>query len=431
MRRYSTWCLLLFLLCCCLLLTSILLPRDSYLKIQVTESPRREKSVHYFIPGRYDDIYMYSAIADDPKTLHAGSAVDVVVTALDKTRVSLTCCMLLDGDNGTVFVTPASVYFRNYITLRSFTHIASEYFHPSTYLARQYRCTSQSRPRYVTLTSSACPDSINDYLPVTYPNVSPRGLALCAKVARSPDLNVQKLAEWFEVQRHLGVDKIVVYNLGVDNAIGAIFRYYQNLGLLELLAYELPGEPRSRNLNEVFKRTRQFVQDESVPVLDCKLRMSGYDFVLSHDLDEMVIPRENIPLKRLLKESLATYPNAAGFYLYTSFFLLDWTATNPKQKLIVKAYRTSTVPRWEAIKFVFIPERTRTILTHEIFPRPKYDTAILSPDDVILHHYRKCPRDTWGTCTAATVVDDVMMRFRDLDSQVTQVLERTLKIKQF
>ncbi|KAK6963252.1 hypothetical protein BgiMline_030369, partial [Biomphalaria glabrata] len=57
--------------------------------------------------------------------------------------------------------------------------------------------------------------------------------------------------------------------------------------------------------------------------------------------------------------------------------------------------------------------------------------AILSPDDVILHHYRKCPRDTWGTCTAATVVDDVMMRFRDLDSQVTQVLERTLKIKQF
>ncbi|KAH9514944.1 hypothetical protein Btru_021458 [Bulinus truncatus] len=365
----------------CCILFSILFPGDRIQQIDPTVSQRRDVTARHFILGRDDDIYLYSAIADSPRTLGMSGYLDIVVTALDRSRVSLTCCVLQDGDNVTVYVTPASAHFRSYMTRSTLGERVSEYFIPSLYLARQYRCTvSSSRaatPRYVTLTSSStCSSNINDYVPIIYPKIAgPESLALCAKIAFSPGLNKQKLVEWFEMQRELGVDRILIFSLAVDESINRIFRYYQDMGLLEVHPYELPGEPKRRSLNEAFKRTRQFVQDETMSLLDCKQRMAGYDFVLSHDLDEMVIPRENLSLKPFFKESLSRYPEAAGFYFYTSFFITDWTASNPKQKLIVKSYRKSREPRWESYKFVFIPDRVMSILTHEIFPKQGYTTC--------------------------------------------------------
>lgn len=56
-------------------------------------------------------------------------------------------------------------------------------------------------------------------------------------------LNPNILMEWFEVQRLLGVDKIQLMDLHNPEPIQKVFRYYTDLGLLDLLPYELPGEP--------------------------------------------------------------------------------------------------------------------------------------------------------------------------------------------
>ncbi|KAH9508257.1 hypothetical protein Btru_050626 [Bulinus truncatus] len=387
-------------------------------KIKFTVTQKSQVSARPpFVHGHVDEIYLYSAIAHGTRGPGSSSVLKVMVTTMDMSKSSLNCCVLRERDNVPAYVTSSSVYFQ--VSDSS----------PSIYVARQYKCSVPSPgapPRFVTLTSSpSCSSNISDYIPIIYPEIVPNGLALCAKIAFSPGLDTQKVVEWFEMQRELGVDRILIFNLGVDDAINRIFRYYQNLGLLEIQPYALPGEPKNRNLNESFKRTAQFNHDESMSLLDCKQRMSGYDFVLSHDLDEMVIPRDNVSLKTFFKGSLSKHPDAAGFFFDTSFFITDWTPSNPEEKLLVKRYRISREPRWECYKFVYIPERVKSILTHSVFAQQGYNTHRLSQKEVILHHYRRCPADTWGTCNVTTVTDDVMMRYRELDQRVFEVLSET------
>lgn len=64
---------------------------------------------------------------------------------------------------------------------------------------------------------------------------------LCYQVAYGDDLDPTKLMEWFEVQRLMGVDNIQLMDLHNPVAIQKVFRYYQDIGLLDLLPYELPG----------------------------------------------------------------------------------------------------------------------------------------------------------------------------------------------
>ncbi|CAL1543241.1 unnamed protein product [Lymnaea stagnalis] len=397
--------------------------------------PTRDPSVKHFIYGRDSDVYLYSAIANDPSRRGNSSAtkdqpirdqLDIVVTTLDKARVSYECCVLY-GDLKRVYVTPARVYFRYYPTKYSVGAQLKEYFHPTVYVARQFSCSvpvlkGAPLPAKITLTSSSqCSSDVNDYLEVLYPPRHPGGLAVCAKIAHSGGLDPGKVIEWFEMQRLLGVDKILIYDLGNQESINTVFRYYRKLGILDVQPYELPGTPKDRSLKEGFKRTPQFVQDETMAVLECRHRMGGYSYVLSHDLDEMVIPRENISIKTLLEESLALYPNAAGFYFFTEFFILTWGPTHPDERLMVKRYRKTREPRWECYKYVYVTDRVISMLTHEIFPKDSYTTEVLPPDDVILHHYRQCPSDTWGTCSVTTRIDDVMVRYRDLDETVLKV----------
>lgn len=396
--------------------------------------PTRDPDVKHFIYGRDSDIYMYSAIANVAYQRGNMAATDwpirdeieIVVTTLDRSRVSYECCVLHE-DLTSVYITPARVYFRYYPTKHSLGARLEQYFRPTVYVARQFSCgvpvsNGTPLPSKITLTStSQCSSDVKDYLTVLYPRRHPGRLAVCAKIAHSGGLDPAKVIEWFEIQRLLGVDKVLIYDLGNQESINRVFGYYRKLGILDVQPYELPGSPRGRSLREDLKHTPQFSQDETMAVLECRHRMGGYTYVIGHDLDEMIVPRENISIKTLIQESLALYPRAAGFYFFTEFFITTWGPTHPEERLMVKRYRKTREPRWECYKYVYVTDRVVSSLTHEIFPKDTFTTEVLPPDDVILHHYRQCPRDTWGTCSVTTTIDDVMVRYRDLDERVLKV----------
>ena len=48
--------------------------------------------------------------------------------------------------------------------------------------------------------------------------------------------------EWFEIQRLLGVDHIQIMDADNPEPVQKVFRYYKDMGLLNPLPYELPGE---------------------------------------------------------------------------------------------------------------------------------------------------------------------------------------------
>ena len=70
---------------------------------------------------------------------------------------------------------------------------------------------------------------------------------------------------------------------------------------MERVPYSLAGEPTDRSLDEELKHTLQFEMDETLAVLECRQWLSGHGIVLSIDKDEVVIPRQDVPLKIFLK----------------------------------------------------------------------------------------------------------------------------------
>ncbi|XP_013087263.2 uncharacterized protein LOC106071649 isoform X1 [Biomphalaria glabrata] len=422
--------ILLLALCLCSLifLKSVVPVRQvgRYSKWLPRPLPRTESSAQYFVLARDLEIYMYSAIASYNQ-LRKGD-IGIVITSLDATVQHLDCCVLLD--HARLFVTPVEEHFFYHtmdVTILSRIH---EYFTPGYYRARQYLCQVPEIgriPSHATLKSSSAPCSTDlaDYLPVHTPTQFPGGLAVCAKIAHSGGLDPEKVIEWFEVQRLLGVDKVLLYDMGNPVNLTRVFRYYQNMGLLDLQPYELPGYPANRTLMEKDKRTHQFHHDESMAVLECRQRMSGFSYVMSHDLDEFIIPRRDITLKQFFKEKMEYYQDSAGFYFDTEFFIYNWGPTNPEEDLMLTRYRKATKPHWECTKYVYLPARVLSSTTHSIYPLHPYTTYRIEPEEAVLHHYRRCPDDVWSTCFPETIIDHIMTRYTDLYSRVLTVRQAT------
>ncbi|XP_025111713.1 uncharacterized protein LOC112574699 [Pomacea canaliculata] len=255
-------------------------------------------------------------------------------------------------------------------------------------------------------------------------------------------LNPNILMEWFEMQRLLGVDKIQLMDLHNPEPIQKVFRYYTDLGLLDLLPYELPGEPAppfiypyplvamsvvtvtltpvsaaraayNRGLDYGHWVAQQASHDETFPILDCRQRLAGYTFVLGHDMDEIAIPARHIDLKTFFKEQLQVYPDAAGFYFWTEFFVYDWGPENNNSDITIFRYLNSTPPRWECKKYVYLPNRVSQARTHAFTPRSPYRTYNLPQEEILLHHYRVCPH-VWDTCNTPKITDSSVLRFREI-----------------
>lgn len=408
-------------------------------------------------------------------TQELGQDLELVITGLDRSRSwasSFACCVKLGGSeldtDASVFATTAASYFE-YVKPFSWSMYMKEYWlygTQSLYVASQYSCkvprhllSKNSMPTFATLAplpslparilspflflswpwwlsgyQDFCPRDATEYVMVEYPERSPGSLGLCSKVNHnSPDPD--QILEWFEVQRIVGVDRIVVYDMG-DNSpdLNRVLEYYESTGLLERQAYDLPGEPQDRSLDETFKRTAQFNQDETLAVMECRLRLSGHGLVLSLDKDEVLVPRQNVTLKHLLQGLFSQHSTAASFIFPTQFFLTTWPQTNPEEEMLVLSYRRTRVARWECWKYVFLPARVKAAVTHEVFPIRGFSVnERVSETVAILHHYRECPKDTWGTCDVRSTVDNTMARYKHaltMGKQKVKVILDTQRQKQ-
>ncbi|XP_076436180.1 uncharacterized protein LOC143275786 [Babylonia areolata] len=356
------------------------------------------------------DVFLYSAVANSREPVPG--EVNIVLTGFDSTGTdSLLCCVVTEDDK--LYTVQASVFYRYYV--EDILGAVQELFKNAPTKAKQYACVMPQlgfKASHVTLTTSACPTREEDYLPVIYPQPVPQGLALCAKAAYGNSLDPNKLMEWFEVQRLLGVDHVQIMDLDNPEPIQKVFRYYTRLGLLTALPYQLPGPPYGRGLHWKEYVKSQVSHDETFPILDCKQRLQGYTYILGHDMDEVVMPARHQSLKDLIKDQMMKRPDAAGFYFYTQFFVYDWGPLNMSSDVHFFRFLNSTLPRNECKKYVYLSSRVSQARTHAFFPRSPYTEYFIPKEEAILHHYRDCPKHVWSTCDPPRMTDRSMLRFQ-------------------
>ena len=104
------------------------------------------------------------------------------------------------------------------------------------------RHSNQTLPLAVSLTQNGCPDDASLYVEVETPfAVTNRKeeIAVCTKLAFG-NLSAYEMIEWFEVQKSLGVSKIITYTHKLNAAAEEVLKYYQSEGLGEYFPFDLP-----------------------------------------------------------------------------------------------------------------------------------------------------------------------------------------------
>ncbi|KAK6174372.1 hypothetical protein SNE40_017662 [Patella caerulea] len=232
------------------------------------------------------------------------------------------------------------------------------------------------------------------------------------------------------MQKILGVDKILVYDLGCSENIKSVFRHYVIEGLLEVQPYSLPGHiPSNPNRGFIGPQIQpQFSHDKHLTVLDCHQRLGGYDYILAADFDELTIPKEEFTLKQLLKNLRKENPRAAGFYFYVQFHLEEWGRYRNDTDIFFQQYVTSGKPKWECEKYIYIPSRVYTARIHSFNNMGQYTSVYVKPEIATIHHYRKCPQG-WSDCNPEVMVDNQITKYEAMHTKNTHIVLQKLNLK--
>ncbi|XP_050398560.1 uncharacterized protein LOC126816285 isoform X1 [Patella vulgata] len=397
---------------------------------KTNENPRTEHK--YFIKVRGEDSYFLSAIAG-PDT-ESPNQLNIVLSGLDGTRGygKFVCCV--SRSDGSMLTTPAEFYHKH--AHRQFLPAITQLFYQADYDATQYVCNVQQTGegvKYVniSLTAAACSDNAVDYLPIKHQKQVKQGLAICAKVAYGHLLKPSRLIEWFEMQKMLGVDKILVFDLACGDDIKTVFRHYVDEGLLEVQPYSLPGKmPGSVQRGFVNRVYPQVSHDEALTILDCHQRLGGYQYLMAADFDEITIPKHFLTLKQLLKNLTSENPTAAGFYFYVQFHLENWGRYRNDTDIFFQQHLRSAKPRWECEKYIYLPSRVVTAIFHSFTPVSSFTYIYVKPEVAAIHHYRQCPQG-WTNCYPEIIVDKQVMKYEKLHTKNTHEVLKKLNMKSY
>ncbi|CAG2191169.1 unnamed protein product [Mytilus edulis] len=283
------------------------------------------------IESCYETVNVFSAVAQ-AKTKWS-FIESIVLNVLDGSRNSnCDCCIY--GYQGTPIYRVNAVVKETYIHNSKFTDL----------IARQFLCSVKNigfRMVNIQLIGKmeSCSISYNLH-PVLYPEVKENGFGICAKIAYNY-LNPLHLIEWFEYQKMMGVDMVLISLQSLNKDAYKVLRYYEKEGITTLISFpnDMPGK-----LDRGFKlknwHYHQSSHDEQVAVYSCKEFFQGFAFVAIIDFDEIIVNDR--------------------FSEYTQILM------------------------------VTIRRKTESIDTHRIWSKKGYRRISLRSHNVILHHYRDC-----------------------------------------
>ncbi|VDI03556.1 Hypothetical predicted protein [Mytilus galloprovincialis] len=333
------------------------------------------------IESCYETVHVFSAVAQ-AKTKWS-FIESIVLNVLDGSRNSnCDCCIY--GYQGTPIYRVNAVVKETYIHNSKFTDL----------IARQFQCSVKKigfRMVNIQLVGKmeSCSISYNLH-PVLYPEIKENGFGICSKIAYNY-LNPLHLIEWFEYQKMMGVDMVLISLQSLNKDAYKVLRYYEKEGITTLISFpnDMPGK-LDRGFRLKNWHYHQSSHDEQVAVYSCKEFFQGFAFVAIIDFDEIIVnDRFSEYTQILMSEILPSYPDASAFTLNVSFFITDWGVSGV-EPLITSKYIRRTYPLAYRYKNIYLPNRTESIDTHGIWSKKGYRRISLRSHNVILHHYRDC-----------------------------------------
>ncbi|CAL1532594.1 unnamed protein product [Lymnaea stagnalis] len=372
------------------------------------------------------DIYLNSAVYYEHYPGNHTANVMLNGWANNRARSTFKCCFTtsLAMGAGDAFVeVPAQAYniYKQYLVDMQ----SAEYF--CSVPDPQYSKIAKTGLRYVTLAESSCKSATKDVLKIEYPALKAGGIGICLRVLYG-SLNPEKLVEWFEYVRLMGVAKVVAYYYALEPYGLKVLEHYKQIGVLDMIlttpAKSKAGQGRSTKQSMLEK---QMLVDNVMAANGCKQRMSGFDYVVVMDTDQFIIPKGKLnSYSELLAETLKRRPASSSFRFDQHVVFMNWNATRKSPLHITKhTTRTKSFSYANNVTtpcLVFKPQRTFYVGMDQVFTRTPFKFEQAPSEIYELFQYRFCNKAWRGCRETPKVTDNAML------AHETKIVDRILRL---
>jgi hypothetical protein len=202
--------------------------------------------------------------------------------------------------------------------------------------------------------------------------------------SRPPSHLNPRLLEWIELQRAIGVSKVILYTYRLHPNMLRMVELYAASGQVEVVPLTLPGE---HDLPGPWSAKKWKFEEEIVPYTDCFYRnLYMYDYISLLDTDEVIIPVRHNSLADMFAEAVAE-AGPSDIWNFRNIYFLD------NQPHLGDASRLEGIPPWHHIL------RHVTRVQH-VNPPGRHAKVFFRTDSVVqvYHHGARFSNCLTGKC---------------------------------
>lgn len=208
-------------------------------------------------------------------------------------------------------------------------------------------------------------------------------LGVCTRVyggAMHNDVTARDVAEFVEHHRHNGFSHFTFYTTAVNDDVNNALAFYASSNAVTVHKFE--PRVKAADIHEL---------GQVAVINDCHLRNRGrYTLFLQADVDEFVVPRTGMDIKKELTTLLSDRAHPIEIGLQSSFI---YVAKNDTQRLRTTSREIMIYPYTWRSKYVARTDDVEEAGIHELFVTRLGDAAknrhIIPPSTAVLHHYRR------------------------------------------
>ena len=285
----------------------------------------------------------------------------------------------------------------------------------------------QETPTHVSIVLKESEFEISNLLPILRNSSSSQKkddeLVICVPISFG-HINLVNLVNWIELNKMLGVTRVVVYNSSLDRESDPIFDFYRDLVVVHQIIPPVPD------------RRRDGVKLGSPAGLnDCLMRqMHFYRHVIVCDFDEIIVPRDDITLVSLLakvkqdKQKLQPGIELHSYTVQNAFFFFSYPPDIRFSNMFPYfryRFRLKHSAKPVLGKSFLDPMLCVSVFNHYcLVPALNSARAQLDTSLALSHHYKNCTKLCEKIEFKNALPDDTMLRYTDkLHTKVKSALE--------
>ena len=354
---------------------------------------------------------VYSVWFDDRKTQNF---IRILLVGLTRNPLPSLTCHFKSSSKRNTFTSGASLYQHNENHQMRFGSFIASCAVPQDL---------DSVPCFVnittTLTAHVTVEKLNDSISMVFPVGFIHRQPTIEKTSRGKygicippvygDISVGRVIEFLELSQILGASHFTFYDLAMPVSVRNALKYYQKIGLVSVLPWNLPPYIGRHDLHYF---------GQTLTIMECLYRsMKHLHFVAFNDLDEFIVPLRHENMGALL-ENIHRKDHCGHCFDSVLFDPSTEQDTVRNSRLLTQRvfHRTSqATPFWS--KCVVDPRKIFEQGIHHISKpiEEYYHAEKVNWDTARVFHYRKCQdsRALMQPRCSGLIVDKTMQKFGD------------------